>query len=115
MLREFLIPIPFVDSKIQTNGRGYLIDRNSSRPPTIIISYSHGDRDRILCMAVGKLPITNIYSRMLMIDICVSHELQSFKMEMSGRFTVKETADGGNYLFRSFALSLKLTKINTLR
>jgi hypothetical protein len=28
---------------------------------------------------------------------------------------VKETADGGNYLFRSFALSLKLTKINTLR
>jgi hypothetical protein len=50
-----------------------------------------------------------------MIDICVSQELQSFKMEMSGRLTVKETADGGNCIFRSFALPLKLTKINTLR
>jgi hypothetical protein len=32
---------------------------------------------------------------------------------MSGRFTVKVTADGGNCLFRSFALPLKARKINT--
>jgi hypothetical protein len=55
-------------------------------------------------VAVGKLPIRNIHRRILIIDICVSQELQSFKMEMSGRFTVKETAEGRNCLFRSIAL-----------
>jgi hypothetical protein len=33
---------------------------------------------------------------------------------MSGRFTVKVTADGGNFLFRSIALTLRATEINTL-